>query len=337
MKNALLTLGGALVLLVVVLFLRERGYQSAVKSRYVFDTAQATTVERLDVRLQDDSVTLVKHDGRWKVLPDSFPADEARVTLALGYLLRLEDKEVVSASPDSTRWVQFGLNDGEAKRVEWSTRGKATRVQLGHTSSIDFNSTYWKRPEGPQVYRTPGNFTHEIGARARDWKDKTLFPAFETDDLGALGVRWRDESGRMIAYDLVRGADSAFRVTIPGSLDTLVIPAATGRRLFNQATRIGIDEIPESDDPSIRFAVSDSPSVVVIMTLRDGTIRTIDVGHEDDEHAYFAHPVHGRVVSVYASRLWPFKQTPVQLQAPVSGGVAPDEEWEDVSMPGGTR
>lgn len=336
MKKTLLALGGAVLLLVAILLVRERDSLKASQARYVFDTAQAPLIERLQVRLQDDSVTLAKRDGRWLVMPEGFPADSARVALALGHLLRLEDKEVVSAAADAGRLADFGLHAEEVKHVSWTSRGVTTRIHLGHTSGIDFNSTYWKHPERTEVYRTPGNFTHEIGAHAREWKDKTLFPAFGPEDVRALDVRWRDEAGRLVAYQLVVGADSAFRMTVPGRADTTLIPAGGGRQLFDYASRLAVDEIPDADDPYVGFAVADTPAVALTISLQDGATYGLKVGVEAGDYGYFAHPAHGGVVALFASRLAHFKKTPAQLRifGPEAGPV-PGETWEDVVMPGG--
>src|SRR5690606_23404932 len=160
-----------------------------------FDTAQEMSIDRLHGVLQEDSVTVLKRDGDWRVLPDSVPADTARIGLTLRRLLRLEDKEIVPFTAHTARLLDFALHAAAVKRISWSTSGKKAvtkLIHLGHTSGIDFTSTFWKWPAHSDVYRTPGNFTHEIGSRPRDWKDKTLFPTFEAEDVRALSVRWRD-------------------------------------------------------------------------------------------------------------------------------------------------
>ncbi len=177
MKKALGALVLGILVVVVLLLMREGAQTRAVAPGYAFDTTQTAAVERLQVAMYDDSVTLVRDAGRWRVLPDSSPADTARVGLALRHLLGLQDKEIVSRTTDPSRLAEFGLDAGERKRVSWQVRGRTVTVYLGHTSGIDFNSTYWRHPERTDVYRTPGNFTHEIGVRPRDWKDQTLSPA----------------------------------------------------------------------------------------------------------------------------------------------------------------
>jgi hypothetical protein len=170
MKRSLLMLLGGLVLLAAILLVRDMVGLGKHKTAYAFDTTLVSTITRMHVSMQGEEVTLIKTVEGWQVLPDSFPADTARIALALRHLTRLEDRELVSRSTDPMRLAEFGLSPEEVKIVTL-TEGSGNRfiIHLGHTSGVDFNSTFWKHPDRIEVYRTSGNFTHEISINQLDW------------------------------------------------------------------------------------------------------------------------------------------------------------------------
>lgn len=171
MKKTLLTLAGALLLLAVILLVKDQRDKAAAKPRHVFD-ATAEDVTSLTLAYQQDSVALVRLAGRWVNAADSFPADTARLYRVLDRVLTIQDRERASRSADTARLAEYGLSAAEAKRATWTLAdGTRQTVLLGKTSGTDYGSTYWKFTDRPEVYLTPGSFTHEIPARPQDWLD----------------------------------------------------------------------------------------------------------------------------------------------------------------------
>jgi len=342
MRRTLWSLAAAVALLAALLGVRQWGALFATSSRYVFDTAAAASITRLEVSLAGDSVTLVKKPakggGLWVVLPDSFPVDTARLSFALARVLRLEDKELVSKSSSESRLAEFGLTPSERKVIRWSgAQGASTVVHLGHTSGTDFNSTYWKRPGSAEVYRTPGNFTHEIGVFARDWKDKSLFPAFAPEDVRSLEVRWDDTLGRAVYYALTAERDSTYRLASPDLAGPVIMPRPTATSLVAAAAGLAFDETPDHDDPERGLADVDSPSVMIKVTLRDGASHALVTGGRSGISYYLRHPVHRGVGKIFQNRVAPFLKTPARLRLPVpdlSRLPAGEVEIQTIGEPG---
>ena len=331
LKKVLLALAAAFVLLLLVLWLREARHAASLRPAYVFDTTQASAITRLAVTYQEDSSTIVRVDGRWVVLPDSFPADTAKVRNALHRLLRVEDKERVSVSTDSARLMEFGLHPGEVKSVTWTdASGATTRIYVGNISGADFSSTFWKREDMPDVYRTPGSFTFEIPARATDWKDKTLFPHFEPSDVQAVEVEWRVVSGDWVSYRAERTGDSTFRLTAPREADA---PGAL--EVFRQSTQLIIDEHVDPADPALLFLDVDDAVTRVRITLRDGVEHALEVATELDGQHFARHPVHpSGIIKVARWRLDALRVNPDSLLTPPASRPIPalNEDMETVDV-----
>jgi hypothetical protein len=177
MRAALWALGVALTLvaaLVLVQALRDRG---AADSHFVFDATEVASVTRFEVSQQSEVTVLIRRGEVWVMLPDSIPVDAERVENALHRVLRLEGGTLVSTSADNVRLREFGLDTENVKRVKWTlASGKTRHILLGNTSSADFNGTYWKHPDQAGVYRTPGNFTHEIPVSPSAWVEIRVSP-----------------------------------------------------------------------------------------------------------------------------------------------------------------
>ncbi len=327
MKKTLVLLTAGLVILGAVLLMRAGDRARALAPGHAFSLGDTAKVDRLEVAMHAGRVTLVRNEGMWRVLPDSFPADTARVRTALRHLLGLQDKEVVSRSADTARLAEFGVHGGDRKLITWTAAGRTVSIHLGHTSGIDFNSTYWKHPDGDEVYRTPGNFTHEISVNPRDWKDQTLFPPFGEDDVRSVNVRWRSGPETFTAYHVAFHDDGVYRLTVPGAPDTVQVPGGNGRALFAAASQLTVDDIP---DAAAAAMMSDGESsVVVTITLRNGTVHELAAGPAFGTHVYLRHPVHGRVVGISAFRFDRFTKDPSTLQVPRPVAPSP-EAWDDV-------
>lgn len=336
MRKAVWILAVGLALLVTLLLMRERTQARATAPGYAFDTTRVAAVDRLHVRLQDDSVTLVRLGGTWRVLPDSFPADTARVHAALRNVLKLQDKEVVSVSTDAARLAEFGLYTGDRKRVAWSIDGRTETVYIGHTSGIDFNSTYWKHPDRVEVYRTPGNFTHEIAVHAGDWKDRTLFPRFEPEDIRTVRIRRHEAQGTSLDYEVSLDDDGTPHLRLTGTAETpgadTKVPAENVAAWFEALSRLTVDRIPVKEE-AVVVSVPDETAAsrtTVTVTLRSGDARELSWGDAGEEYTYLRHPVHHGVVGLHTFRLNDLVKDPAELLKP---RAASPPDAEDVVYP----
>jgi hypothetical protein len=331
MKKTMLLLGGALLLLALVLLIKDQRDKAALRPQYAFDTAAVAGITRLHVAYQGDSVTLVRSGVRWLIGTDaseSFPADTTRLATVLQHVSKVQDRERMSRSTDSNRLAEFGLSPGEAKRVEWTLAGgKRFVILIGKTSGADYSSTYWKREGEPDVYRTPGNFTYDVAVRAQDWRDRNLFPFFSHEDVKSVEVTWRDSLGSTVHYRLERSDDTTVGMTAP---QKAAVPLRNAVKVLEQTPQFVADAFVEPEDPYIHAAVLDTPSVVVRTTMKSGAVYELIAGREIDGQHYAKNPaMRNGVIKIARWRLDFFKRTPGELLIPPPPDV-PNEVPEAV-------
>jgi hypothetical protein len=328
-KKTLLSLAGALLLLAAILLIKDFRDKAAAKPRYVFKTP-VEEVTSLTLAYQQDSITVLRlgGTGRWVNAADSFPADTALLFRVLDRVLAVQNRERVSRSADTARLAEYGLSAAEAKRAAW-TRADGTResVLLGKTSGTDYASTYWKFEDQPEVYLTPGSFTHEIPAGANNWKDRNLFPFFVYEDVQSVEVDWIDGSGARVHYKLERGTgDTGYVMTLPNRTP---LPRANAVKVFEQTPQFVVDAFVDSLDPRLLLAGPDESAITVRTVMKNGEVRALQVGPVLDGVHFARHPAAPRyVVGIAAWRLNFFKKTPEQLLAP----PPPDTIIEDGEM-----
>jgi G:T/U-mismatch repair DNA glycosylase len=184
MRQALWALGVSVTLLIALLVVRTFQGQQDQESGSLFDTTEAVLVVRFEVATAQENIVLEKQAGMWVVSPEGIPVDSARVGQALRPVLRVVKGRQVSTTLEEARLREFGLDSVNAKHVKWTLASGETRhVILGNTSSADFNSTYWKHPDQPGVYLTPGNFTHDIPSSLNAWLEIRLPPSVSPSNL----------------------------------------------------------------------------------------------------------------------------------------------------------
>lgn len=160
---------GLALLAVILVAVTRRG--AGPEPSYAIDPAVVARAVGLDIALEGDSVSLARErGGLWVVTPYGVPADSARLAAVLDGLARLTTVDIAARAPDTARLAAFGLAPANAKRVTLRLEdGAARSVLIGHTSDIDFASSYWKMPDRPEVYRTPGRIALDAAPRAEAW------------------------------------------------------------------------------------------------------------------------------------------------------------------------
>lgn len=325
MKKALLALLGAVVALGLVVAVMRWREAVASRPRLAFANARLADAAALRIRYAGDSAILLRKDGRWGVAGDGFPADTAHLRRAFEALASLQTGEVVADSADAADLVEYGLGPSEIKRVEWENAdGSRHRVELGKLSGVDYESLFWKREDGPRVYRTPGKFVWEFSSRAVDWKDTNLYyprAPFAPGDVRSLEVEWKaadTASGghvalTTVAYRLERKNDSDFVLTRP-----FAAPAARDEavKLFRYASQFKVDFFVPGADTSAAGATLDAPFMTIRVGLKDGSERVVTAGAEVDQlYRYARHASRPEPVRVFKWRFEYFKKRGEDFEA----------------------
>jgi hypothetical protein len=309
MKRTLIVLVAALAVLGLILMKKNSTEKSMRTDRFVLDSAWKANVNSFVVIKKPDTTRLEKKDGKWVVAGNGFPVDTAKIGKALGYIFKLQDKELVSKSAD--RLAEYGLDTAEAKHVSIKEpSGKSAQVVIGKTSGADFSSTYWKREGNPEIYRTPGNFTWEIGVKPDEWKEHKLFSA-TPKDVKSIEVTWKDTSGTAYSYKLEAVTDTTWKMLAPQ--DSNRVNNALASEMASRFAEMSIDEFLDRKDTNVAKAKLDSPMVTVKVGLKNGTSGEIKASKAVDGYAYARHPARPDTIKLSSWRFDSFRKKPFEL------------------------
>jgi hypothetical protein len=309
MKKTLWVLAGAVLLLAMVLLIDHRRDASRQADQFAFDTTQKADVTYLKIVLQKDTTEMIKTGGKWVAAADSIPVDTAKINKSLSYLLRMQDKEIVSSNP--SRLVEYGLDTAQAKHIEWrDAGGKKVRIELGKISGADYRSMYWKWEDRPVVYRTPG-FTYDIATSSADWKDHSLVTV-DARDVKSIEVNWRDSADQSFHYKLEAVNDTLVRMMEP---DTALVKKTEAMDLLAQAGQFVVDDFVVPGDTNVAKARLDTPMVAIRIDLKSGKSHEIKGGKTFNDMVYTRHPFWNKVVMVSSWRFKRFEKMPYELMA----------------------
>jgi hypothetical protein len=309
MKRTLIILVAALAALGLILMKKSRTEKSMRSDRFVLDSAWKANVNTLTVFKQPDTARLAKKDGKWVVATDGFPVDTAKINKVLGYLFKLQDKELVSRSKE--RLAEYGLDSVEAKHVSFQEPGgKSAQVVIGKTSGADYNSTYWKWEGKEEIYRTPGNFSWDVPVKNGDWKEKRLFSA-AAKDVKFLDVNWKDTTGKSYSYKLEALTDTSWKMLQPQ--DSNRVKNALANEMASRIAEMSIDEFPSPKDTNLAKVKLDSPTVWVKVGLKNGTTREIQGTKAVGGYIYAKHPDRPDTIELSSWRFDAFKKMPFDL------------------------
>ncbi len=311
MKKTLIVLAAAIAVLVLILFKNKHDEKTSSADVFAFDSTQKATVKSFKVCKNADTSELQLKDGKWVVTPNDFPADTAKVNKVLKVLFALQNKEIVSQNPE--RLKEYGLDASEAKNISvQSVDGKKlVDAWIGKTSGADYNSTYWKMPNQKEVFRTPGNFTWEILAKADEWKDRKLFSATLSKEVKSLEVTWRDSTDSVFTYHVVNENDSNWKMTAP--VETKVVKQAV-TELINRFAEFSVDEFIATNDTNLSKVDLQNPRIQIQVGLKNGNTIVLKAGKTFNFYTYAQHPSRSDLIKFSSWRFEGFKKRPYELQ-----------------------
>ncbi|MEO6095464.1 MAG: DUF4340 domain-containing protein [Fibrobacteria bacterium] len=310
MKRTLIVLIAALALLGLVLLKKRNNDSSMSKDAPALDSTLKANITGLRVVKKPDTTSLEKRDGKWVVAQDGFNVDTAKISKVLGYLFKLQHKELVSTS--AARLAEYGLDTAEAKHVSLRDgSGKSyAEVVIGKTSGADYNSTYWKWETKPEVYRTPGNFTFEIATKDEDWKDRKLF-SFTAKDIKSLETIWKDSVGAVYSYKLETLTDSTWKMVAPQ--DSNFVKNAMATEMATRFAEMTIDQFVTPQDTNLAKVKLDSPAVWVKASLKSGAVHELKASKSISDFSYIQHPTRKDLIKLSPWRFESYKKKPFEL------------------------
>lgn len=318
MKNNLIILAVCVAAIVGLIFFKKKlaGQGSNIKPVYPAETFNA--LKKIRINSVSDHVELLLKDGKWLVSPSNFPADTTKVSEVLTALKSLQSADIVSRNPE--RLGEYGLDSMTTHKVELLDQSDKPLASLyiGKHSSIDFSSTFWKRAENPDVFRTPGSFSYSFSGNTESWKDHKLY-AFEKPDVRELEVTWIDSSNKVQHWKVVSKGNDMWEMVAPKP------GKANAAKLGTMASRFAtltIDEFVKAD--SI-VPIPDSTRLLIKVTLNNGKSHELKA-HEIETSDYLTHPSQPVQIKLANWRLNVFKEYADSLWQ------APDTSVADTNM-----
>jgi hypothetical protein len=310
MKKTLILLAVAVAALAFLLFKRGSDRKAMQVDTPALDSTTRAEAVTFKIAKKPDTTVLALKNGAWVVQRDSFPVDTGKVARALGHIFGLKAKEKVSEN--AARLAEYGLDSAEAKHIAILDKdGKPlAEVVVGKTSGADYSSTYWKWEGKPQVYRTPGNFAYELGAKDEEWKERKLF-RFAAKDIKFLEVSWKDTTGAAYSYKLEALTDSTWKMLQPTDSNRVV--AALANDAASRFTDMGIDEFVAAGDTNVAKAALDSATTWAKVTLEDGRTFEVKAGKPYANFYYVKNPTRPETVKLSGWRFDSFKKKPFEL------------------------
>jgi len=309
MKRTLIVLVAALAVLGLILMKKNSAEKSMSKDHFVLDSAWKASANSFVVFKKPDTTRLEKKDGKWVMAGSGFPVDTAKIGKGLGYVFKLQDKELVSRSTE--RLAEYGLDSGEAKHVSVKDpSGKSAQVVIGKTSGADYSSTYWKWEGKPEVYRSPGNFSWDIGTKPDDWKQRKLFAA-SPKDVKFIEVTWKDTTGMAFSYKLEAVTDSTWKMLAPQ--DSNRVKNALANEMASRFAEMSVDEFLDPKDTNLAKSKLDSPVVSLKVGLKNGSTQEIQASKPVAGYAFAKYPGRQDTVKLSSWRFDSFKKKPFEI------------------------
>ncbi len=259
-------------------------------------------VKSLKFIVGNDSTVLSSSGTLWNTEDNDFPADTSKVNALTKIIYEMEDKEIVSNNPE--RASEYGLDSNSRKTIALLGDGgnELARFHVGKVSGADYSSTYWKKADKDEVYRTAGNFTYQIKAKADEWKDKKLFH-FSKDDIQQMDISWKDSTDKATSFSIVAKGDGNWGTSFPEMGNAKKAPVETLAGRFGQ---LQIDGFAGEGD-SIAISLGENPDLDIRVSLKDGSSKEIKA-KKDSSHYYMKHPNREEVVKLAKWRLSVFEK-----------------------------
>lgn len=236
-ERTLKQLVGALALavgvwLIVSLFSGGEGsIEASGEIAALLEGVDGESIEAVTIRRADDTISLVRADGRWTV--NGFPADSASVARLTTAMDEAEIGDLVATNPENH--ARMGVAADSTTAVEL-TVGGATRTVFVGDAGRAFGSAYARVPDQDEVYLLEGDLRAQAVRDLDAWRNRIMV-AVDTAAVERLEVARQGE-----AYALVRG-DSAWTFEEGGD----VAPVALNGLLSELARLVATGFLAEGD------------------------------------------------------------------------------------------
>ncbi len=181
-KKEYLFIALAIVLLVGYLSVRETDrteYQLPAIAKVA-----ASDITRIEIVRLEGTVVLEKKDTAWRIQPQDYLADSAKVNAMLDNLEKLSLTALVS---ESKSWSRYDLESDKSIRVKaWAGDGLKRDIQIGKPAPT-FQHTFVRVGDEPEVYHAQQNLKTAFDQTTDKLRDKTVL-AFNLEEVKEIAI-----------------------------------------------------------------------------------------------------------------------------------------------------
>ena len=244
-----------------------------------FASFDSKDVDALEATLPDGARLHFQRTGErsWDMLaPKVFPADDGGVRGLLGRVSALKAVQFVTDTAEEADLPKYGLATPRASiTVRFSGRDPLTLLLGGPTGETDgdYVLAYVKIADEPTIYAARDGLLEDYTDDPEEFRLKR-FARMDPNQLASMAATFAGE-----------GDDADLSKTVIVNMeadrwlwdDGVPVPGSTPKRLATRAANVQSDSFvaEQSDDPKFGF---DTPHARVVMTDREGQVRTILVG-----------------------------------------------------------
>ena len=168
-KKEYIIMAVVIVLLVVYLL-----FQNKDKLHYkvpVLEQVNKEAIEKVEIKSANQTIILVKKDGKWLIDPKGYPTDAEKVDRILDTLSKLTLTDLVAKTEN---YILYDLTEDKAIHVNAYTKeGMVRDFDIGKMA-ITYGHTFVKIKDNPNVYYARESFRSNFEVKPDELRDKTV-------------------------------------------------------------------------------------------------------------------------------------------------------------------
>jgi hypothetical protein len=273
---------GALALILIFSFVFDPERVNSRSSMYSWlDVRQKDAIDRITLNNGNEVITLVFRNGSWYVSNDGkeYPAKQLRVEDFITALTKSAPYPV--RSENSSSHERLSLTEGSPRVTVTGGAGLPLLDFFIGNRDTSGNGVYMRKQGQNEIRTGEDIFTSFLGSDTNSWYNLRLFPETESGRLSLSSVQRltvyppAGEDGKSQPYIFSRRgrAWTSAEITAPdsGKVDSYI------QEILNTSGNDFIDKNP--NDP-------DLDDCRIILALGDGTLKTLQLGPEENGIRY---------------------------------------------------
>ncbi|MBN2189013.1 MAG: DUF4340 domain-containing protein [Chitinispirillaceae bacterium] len=213
-----------------------------------------------------------------------FPADSSAVAQLLDNIVKMKKDILISENP--ARQADFEVNADRGNRIEvFDIAGKSRGTVILGKSGESYNSAYFRPENSNEVYRVHDLNRWAFGTDHKRWADKQVMK-FDKEAVSQLSIA-RKGVRPVVLEKSFDTAAPGWSMLKPAPLDVKKTNPAASDEVLNLLSNLVAAEIEDSAYTDKETGLAD-PSLLITVTFKSGTIRSLAVGNvKPDANKYW--------------------------------------------------